>query len=346
MRLVLDPSENAAHGDWLREKPGAYEWWYFDALADDGEWALTCIWFLGNPFSPYYRLSALGRPADPFSHNALLFALYRHGRLYAYHFTRFSRDFVCADESRPAMLRFGPNTLSSATGRFRLQLADENANRRSLTADITFAAPFPSALPSPVLGDGGSQAEHFWLPAAPACRVRGRIELREAHNPGEEVISFNGDGYHDHNWGTLPFASNIRDWYWARAGFGDGRAIILYHVVSRHTRRPVSHLLQFRDGRLVRHDEQAQVTVSRARINAFGLAYATHLQACSGELTADFRLERRLDSAPFYVRCLCGATILEAGEVTNGAGVGEYFRPRMLSWPLVASAMKARIVER
>ena len=92
MRLVLDPAEDAAHGEWLRTKPGAYEWWYFDALSDDGEWALTCIWFLGNPFSPYYRLSAQGKNADPFAHNALFFALYRQGRLHAYHFTRFPRD--------------------------------------------------------------------------------------------------------------------------------------------------------------------------------------------------------------------------------------------------------------
>ncbi len=354
MRLVLDPSEDAAHGDWLRTAPGAYEWWYFDALSGDGEWALTCIWFLGNPFSPYYRLAARHQPADPYAHNALFFALYRQGRLYAYHFTRFPRALVCADETRPATLRFGPNVLSCADGHYRLQLTDENANRRTLTADLTFAAPRLSAPPSPVLGGGaggggngaGGRGDHFWLPAAPVCRVRGRIELREAQNPGAEAIAFDGDGYHDHNWGTLPFAADIRDWYWARVGLGDGKALLLYHVQYHHAQRPVSHLLQFDGGRLVLHDDQAQVTLRRRRINGFGTVYATRLQVQSGETTAEFHLGARLDSAPFYVRTLCRASVTERGTVTHGAGVGEYFRPRMLSGAIVASAMKARIVER
>ena len=71
MHLVLDPAQDAAHGEWLRRTPGAYEWWYFDAISDDGAWALACIWFLGNPFSPYYRHAARREAADPFTHNAL-----------------------------------------------------------------------------------------------------------------------------------------------------------------------------------------------------------------------------------------------------------------------------------
>ena len=128
MRLILDPLEDVAHGEWLRTVTGAYEWWYFDALSDDGQWALTCIWFLGNPFSPYYRLSTRKQAADPFAHNALFFALYRDGHLHAYHFTRFAPALVHADEVCPATLQFGPNALASEPGRYELRLSDENAN--------------------------------------------------------------------------------------------------------------------------------------------------------------------------------------------------------------------------
>ena len=79
-------------------------------------YALTCIWFLGNPFSPYYRLAALGQAADPFRHNALFFALYRDGRLYAYHFTRFPAEQIVAGEALPLAFSSATNRLTMSAG--------------------------------------------------------------------------------------------------------------------------------------------------------------------------------------------------------------------------------------
>lgn len=353
MRLSLDPADDAAHGAHLRHVPGAYEWWYFDALSDDGLWMLACIWFLGNPFSPYARLAAARTPADPFVHNALFFALYNAGQLYAYHFTRFPRTQICADELRPATLRFGENHLTFNGGVYRLRLADENANRRRLTAELMFAPPTPDSggaraeeSPSPPalpeLGAGG--ASHVWLPAAPTCRVSGQIALRERSNAGAEQITFAGDGYHDHNWGTLPFDAEVRDWYWARATLENERAAIVYHV-ERKEGPPDSHLLLFENGRLTRHDPQATVARSRWRVNGFGTVYATRLDVQSADTAATFLLRQRLDSAPFYVRTLSEAMVTTAGRVETGRGLGEWFRPALMSSPLAASAMKARIVD-
>ena len=165
MRLVLDPAEDAAHAGWLRDTPGAYEWWYFDALSDDGEYALACVWFLGNPFSPYYRLVAQGVPADPADHNALFFALYGQGRLHAYHFTRFPANEVEALDRLPGILRLGPSRLRWLPGGgCRLAVTDENANRRRLTAVLEFTA--PPLVPQPPQADAAPDAAHFWLPAA------------------------------------------------------------------------------------------------------------------------------------------------------------------------------------
>ena len=344
MRLVIDPAEDAAHEEWLRGTPGAYEWWYFDALSDDGQWAMACIWFLGNPFSPFYRLAALGQGTNPMEHNAVFFALYRQGRLHAYHFTRFPASQIEVTGSVPGTLQFGPNrlTLGGADG-CKLTLVDENANRRVLEANLTFAF---SPLRAQGVGDDGAAETHFWLPSAPACRVSGRITLREAQNFGAEEIRFTGHGYHDHNWGRLPFSKDIRDWYWARAGLGQERATLLYHVRARGNKEPISHLLLFDGGRLTRHDAGARVSLSRPAVNGFGTVYATQIVAESGDVRACFRLRSRLDSAPFYLRTLCEATVTQGGKTETGTGMGEYLRPRVMSWPLVASAMKARIVER
>ncbi len=341
MRLVLDPRENACHGEWLGKTPGAYEWWYFDAVSDTREWALTCIWFLGNPFSPYYRLATKGRSADPFEHNGLFFALYRYGTLYAYHFSRFPPGQVQADETRAAALRFGPNSLSSSEGRSQLDLYDENANRRTLEVRLMFDGP-------PLVGEAAAGKEngerHFWLPTLPVCRVSGEIVLRERQNRGAERIAFFGTGYHDHNWGALPFDQDVRDWYWARAALSPTRALVLYHVWGKAATGE-SRLLLFDGGRLVHRDDEAQVLLGRWRLNAFGTRYASRLTVQSGDFRAVWTLGARLDSAPFYLRTLCRAQLSSAGWVEEGQGIGEYFRPRMLGWALTASATKARIVE-
>ena len=311
MRLVLDPAEDAAHERWLRRTPGAYEWWYFDALSDDGQWALACIWFLGNPFSPYYRLAARGQPADPFAHNALFFALYRHGKLHAYHFTRFPQARIETAGQLPATLQFGPNRLFlSAEGNSRLEIADENANCRRLEARLAFTAP---PLTSKAVKDTSEDAHH-WLPAAPVCRVSGQIALRDAQNRDAQVINFTGHGYHDHNWGRLPFDADIRDWYWARAALSEERAVLLYFVRYRGRRNPISHLLLFDHGHLVPLETEAQVRLSRFTRNGFGTRYATQLSVECGAIHVQFHLGPRLDSAPFYVRLLCEAS------VTSGEG--------------------------
>ena len=347
MRLILDPAENTMHGTWLRETPGAYEWWYFDALSESGEWAMSCIWFLGNPFSPYYRLAATGRPADPFADNALFFALYKEGRLYAYHFTTFPKGDIFADETRPASLRFGENTLQSqANGEYRLRLADENANRRQLTADLSFWSTPLLTPPRPNSGESIEERQdtHFWLPSAPACQVAASITLREAQNSSAESIAFTGHGYHDHNWGRLPFQADILEWYWARASLGKERAVILYHVITRS--KPISQLLLFDRGKLIHYDDKARIKLGRTRMNGFGTLYATRLETESEEIQAVFHLENRLDSAPFYLRTLCRADVTISGKQQMGTGLGEYFRPHWLSSPVIASATKARIVER
>ncbi len=343
MRLVLDPAEEAAHGAWLRGTPGAYEWWYFDAVSDCGEWSLCCIWFLGNPFSPYYRLSALSVPANPYAHNALFFALYRHGSLHAYHFTRFPPSQISATEAVPLCLEFGPNTVVMPNkDEWRLNFTDINGNGRSLAASLTFAGP-------PLSGEVGKDApmdtDHSWLPIAPFCRVSGQITLREEHNPGAETISFAGTGYHDHNWGRLPFDASIRDWSWARAALPRERSVILYHV-RPHRGLPVSHLLLFEAGRLVHHNPWASVQLGKPAWNGFGTRYQSRLTTGGGDLHAVFQFGRRLDSSPFYVRALCDAALTQNGRTETGHGIGEYLRPRPLSRRLVASAMKARITER
>ncbi|MCW3061389.1 MAG: hypothetical protein JWQ02_3210 [Capsulimonas sp.] len=341
MHVALDPSEEIPHVEWLHATPGAYEWWYFDAVSDSREYALTVIWFLGNPFSPYHRAAALGRPADPFDHNGLFFALYRHGRLHAYHFSRFPIPLVNAAPTPPLCLQFGPSSLTQEASEYRLRLTDVNANRRSLRASLDFTAPIATC----THGEAPEAApRHLWHPAAPSCRVAGRIALGSAMNHETEEIAFTGDGYHDHNRGVLPFAADIREWYWARAALPNGGTLVIYHT-RLTTGGWNTDLMLFEHGVLKRHVIDVRCRLGHWRMNAFGLAYASSLIVEGEGIRANVRFRERLDSAPFYLRMLCDVEGELKGAALAGHGIGEYLKPRGMDWALTASAMKARIVE-
>ena len=95
---------------------------------------------------------------------------------------------------------------------------------------------------------------------------------------------------------------------------------------------------------MTHHDAHARVVADRPRVNAFGTRHATRLDVRSGGITAQFHLGRRLDSSPFYVRTLTRATLTQGGRAVEGAGMAEYFRPRLLGSRVAASATKARMV--
>ena len=60
--------------------PNAYQWWYVDALSDDGQYGITIIALIGSVFSPYYAWARRRGPADPEQFCALNVALYGKDR--------------------------------------------------------------------------------------------------------------------------------------------------------------------------------------------------------------------------------------------------------------------------
>lgn len=60
------------------QEPGTYEWWYFDAIDESQELAITIIFFDGMPMSPYW-LEALPN-ADSREYSGYAVSLYRRGK--------------------------------------------------------------------------------------------------------------------------------------------------------------------------------------------------------------------------------------------------------------------------
>lgn len=286
--------------------PGGYEWWYFDAVSDDERFVLVVIFFLGTPMSPYYKAVADGKAPVPNDWCGVFVTLHertRSGyreRAYAYNVYRGGR--------------FAPDGASVAVGgsgfvrekdTWSLSLFERGLWRGAVRGNLSFAADF---LPNrePIPGD----AAHTWVCVAPDCCVEGDLTLAS-----RETVRFAGRGYHDHNFGRLPW-THITRWDWNRVHWnrehGGGGAVCY------------------------RWDNAGFAAIWDAG-GAFILAASP---AATGVVTPVAPIQ----NAPFYQRfSLLAQTDLPP---RRGIGIGETFRPAGLTGEIMSRALWTRIRRR
>jgi carotenoid 1,2-hydratase len=200
---------------------GGYVWWYFDAVSDDGQHALTVIAFIGSVFSPYYAKSRRKNAdaADPMDHCAFNIALYskKNGLMYnQWAMTERGRHSV---ERSIAHLRIGASAMHW-DGR-SLQLAANEITTpwgRRLNGNIQVT---PSATHSAAFALD-AQRRHLWCPISASARVDVSFSKPDVH--------WSGTGYLDSNRGTRPLELDFQRWDWSRASLSDGRCAVLYDV--------------------------------------------------------------------------------------------------------------------
>ena len=107
-------------------------------------------------------------------------------------------------------MHIGPNRLQGDLHRYEFSLETPE-----LAAHVTFTGIVPPAR----IGTGefrlGESDRLGWLVAIPRGTVEGTITLCG------QTRMVRGLGYHDHNWGSLPFEDYLQEWYWGRAYLGD-----------------------------------------------------------------------------------------------------------------------------
>jgi carotenoid 1,2-hydratase len=307
--------------------PGGYSWWYFDALSDDGERALTAIFFIGSVFSPDYaaRVRA-GAPARAEEHLGVNVALYHRGKKVAWVMSEHPASaLVRADESA---LQIGASSVIAGrpmrveirerSAPFLLALARLGAR---VEGEFVLTPESPSLPPAPI-GDGAGG--HHWSVPVPRARVQVRFTKPD--------FSFDGVGYHDINRGDGRLEAAFSRWSWAR--FHDReRTIILYSTRScTGARRAL--LVDARDAasEAERAPRAVEAIAGEEKRAGWGLTLPSWF-----ELGA-FRCEPRalVESAPFYARYL--GALSERGTPL-ATGVGEHldldrFRARAIQFLL------------
>ena len=336
MHILSDPRQDSR----MPEKPGgSYEWWYFDAVSADGKMALVIIFYEGIPFSPRYADALKNGEAEagrPEYHPAVSISVYREGRPVYYSLVEYGK----------ANYEYQENPLSVVIGRhrfervidngevsYRVTLREELASGDSIDADLLFLSTETRA---GLLSEGEGE-DHLWNLAQPTAEVKGEIRISgfDSHE-----IKFDGNGYHDHNYGAEPMKAAFRDWYWGRVHFPE--AALVYYVMNGHHEQQYRAWLISRDNRQIVTEFDA-ITLEDRQLTGFGLSIARRLTFASGDVKAEVFQSNPVDSGPFYVRFLSdGVLHVPEWGLQKQTGITEYIYPSRIDWKLFRPLIRMR----
>lgn len=282
--------------------PGSHEWWYFDAIGDDGRDALVVVWYAALPFDPAYGVATLKWLRDPArrpppwprDHCAIGLSWYRDGKTLAYALNAFRRDaFRCQVD--PFQVEVAGCRLLRDEGVYRLGVDTPAVDgRHRIVADLEFR---PAGGTVPFERDlGGTDYPHVWMLAAADNRVAGSVRVI---GPAPAVVEFRGRGYHDHNAGAEEISRSIRRWRWGRVHHGDRTEI--YYQSEPHVGGPHALHIVCRDGAPVQTNDRPDFGFKSLRRNRFGIRHDRRLRLGDG---LERRCGRPVDDGPFYLRWL------------------------------------------
>ena len=271
-------------GDADIETPGAYAWWYFDAISADGRDVAVVIFFIGSVFSPHYaERIARGENPRPTEHVAVNVALYREGRRRLWAFNEYGQKSLASSHGR---VRIGRSHMTrSPHGTIDIHVDEPQlAGAGAIVGDLSFAPIEPPFARPETLAEG-----HTWRCAAPRCAVRASF--------ASPLFELAGTGYHDTNEGHGPPGRAIASWSWARAHATDGTHVI-FDVADRAGLRTRVELHSSR-GRVVSNEAPRPVRPSlrswllplprlgitrRLELSPFYLRYLTQLPSSQGDV--------------------------------------------------------------
>ncbi len=297
------------------EGAGGYTWWYFDALSDDGDRALSAIFFIGSVFSPDYALRLdRGEAVRAQEHLGVNIALYHRGRRVAWVMSEYGpEDLRALGEHGPAI---AGSAIEPGIGTLRLHLRDRSAPFLTVLAgagtpvegEVEFAPLAGPAGASELAATGATR--HVWRVPMPRARVSVRFRRPD--------FSFSGIGYHDVNAGEGRLEKDFARWSWARFHAAD-RTVVLYAVRPRKG-HDAGLVLDQRDGdgptapTLVAAPEEGE-----HRRVGWGMRLPSWFSLRDGQLCC--HPGQLLEAAPFYARYL--GALSERGRLL-GSGIGEY----------------------
>lgn len=218
VRLGVKPDVIETWEDQQRNdtEPGHWEWWYFDAILDDG--TAVVIQFFTK------AISGLNKPGNQPSLTIKVTQPNgeHHERQIDYPMEKSRIGKGKAD------LHFGPHSFVGDLKDYRIIVDPTDDPKTGLGADLTLhslTTPFRPG--TSYFGFGDNDEETFtWLCAVPKGEVSGTLTVN-----GKQV-QVHGFGYHDHQWGSNIYFKLWNHWTWARQRYDD-YTVVLFDLNAR-----------------------------------------------------------------------------------------------------------------
>jgi carotenoid 1,2-hydratase len=243
------------------------------------------IAFIGSVFSPDYFTAQRSGAADPYEHCAVNVALYGAGTG-GWAFTHYGRRAVSFE---PCELVLAGNHFVWTPQNFTCRIREQGAPwPASLRGVVTLQTAAHSPMRIPLTPDG----RHVWQALIPCGRVAVEFD--------RPSLRWEGNGYLDSNYGSVPIHQGFRRWSWLRAHGRDSTRIV-YDVVPRDTPAS-SYALKYAAGRW----QELAGPVRNAAAQASGWHVARAIAADPGTQP---QVIKTLENAPFYVRSLVRTTL-------------------------------------
>ncbi len=320
----------------------AYEWWYFDAVSDDGRDAVVVIFLDNFIFSPRYNKLVSGskfqvssqetaeqsetRPNVP----AVAFTYYRDGKPVYRAINEFNADDFSTTEDSPSC-KIGENyfdfeSAPYGSGYF-ISIKAKLKNNLQLEAQLEWVAIESDFSPDKTIN---SNDAHIWNLAVSRADVSGKISIKDSKNKELNVVNFRGTGYHDHNYDNRWLPETVKDWQWGRAHFNDATAV--FYRYQEFGEAAATKLFTVRNGNLRTRDaEYEEQQFSRDK---FGIKYPQRLTFTTEDnMRLRVKQTKIIDSSFFYLRFLSEMTLtLRDGKPRKSIGITEYLNPKALKY--------------
>ncbi|MGI8849713.1 MAG: hypothetical protein ACR2HT_06055 [Pyrinomonadaceae bacterium] len=325
----------------------AFEWWYFDALSEDGRDAVVIIFLDNFIFSPRYNKtsqkrtgffqkvkSRLSKKGDGPLQNlfpAIAFTYYRDGKPKYRAINEFApSEFSASDETPRCQIGNNFFRLESAPygSGYVLSISAKLRKNRNLEAHFEWLLVESDFLPDKPVNLANA---HNWNLAVSRADVTGRITVSEDTGKSLDTIPFRGTGYHDHNIDNRWLPETVCDWQWGRAHFSDTTAVF-YRYKENDEIYSTTKLLTITGGVLLERD--AAIEEQNFSRDKFGIKYAKLLRFISEDnVRLEVRQKKIIDSSFFYLRFFSEMTLTQAdGTTRNTTGITEYLAPKVLKY--------------
>ncbi len=326
-----------------KENPQAFEWWYFDALSEDGRDAVVIIFLDNFVFSPRYnspnrkinkiaeKLRSKKNLTDQTSFPALAFTYYRDGKPKYRAINEFLPEEFQADADKPSC-RIGTNDfhLESAPygSGYLLTINAKMRNNRSLKANFEWLSVESDFTPEKPLR---TEDSHSWNMVVSRADVSGRISISDNKDKSLDVVHFRGTGYHDHNLDNRWMPETVSDWQWGRAHFHDSTAVF-YRYKENGAADATTKLFTVRNDEMNERDSTYDET--NFTRDVFGIKYPQRLTLQTDDnMRLRVKQNKIIDASFFYLRFQSEMTLtLRDGKPRKTIGITEFLKPKALKY--------------